>query len=292
MSITETRMTKAELRAAARAESARIQAEQAAREARQKRLLWGGLGALLAVLIGVVLAVTQPWRGDANAVPNFDVVPMDQVVNTPANTTPEGGFALTAAGGTTAYINPDIPTLDIYFDYMCPFCRAFEDVNLENLMSMVADNEANVVMHPVSILDRFTPRTRFSTRALAAAGWIANYAPDSFLAFHEAMFQNQPSEAGGDMSSARMAELARAAGVPANVAAGIEDGTATQTFGQWVVSLTARNVNDPALRGPDGGFGTPTIALDGVYWLGPDGRPGDWTNPDNLTALVAAARNS
>lgn len=291
MSITETRMTKAELRAAARAESARIQAEQAAREARQRRLLWGGLGAMLAILVGVVLAVAQPWRADPNVVPDFEAVPMDQVVNTPANTTPEGGFALTAAGGTTAYLNPDIPTLDIYFDYMCPFCRQFEDINLESLMNMVAEGEANVVMHPVSILDRFTPRTRFSTRSLAAAGWIANYAPENFLAFHEAIFQNQPSEAGGDMSNARMAELAREAGVPANVAAGIADGTSTQTFGQWVASLTVRNVTDPALQNNDGGFGTPTIAIDGVFWRQADGRQGDWSNPANLPAAVAAARS-
>lgn len=288
MSITETRMTKAELRAAARAESARIQAEQAAREARQKRLLWGGLAAGLATLVGVVLAVVQPWRPDPNAVPNFPVVSMEEVANTPRNTTPEGGFAITADWGTTAYLNPDLPTLDIYFDYMCPWCRVFEEVNLASIREMTAAGEANIVLHPVSIMDRATPRTRFSTRAVSAAGWVAQYSPENFLQFHDLMFQNQPSEAGGDMTNAQIAGLALAAGVPADVAAGIEDGTATQTFGQWAVSLTHRAVNNPALLNPQGTFGTPTLTLNGV--IQPNSEL-DWIDPTALPAAIAAARN-
>jgi protein-disulfide isomerase len=282
VTLTDTKTTKAELRAAARAESARIQAAQQAQEARNQRLIWGGLGGLLAALIAVFLLVAQPWN-NRNAVPNFTPVPMEQVANTPANTTPEGGFLVTAGGGTASTVDPNLPTIDVYFDYMCPACLLFETVNLENMREFADSGEANVVLHPVAILNRFTPRTQFSTRAVSAAGWVASQSPANFLRFHELMFNNQPNEAaGGDMSNARMAELAIEAGVPAGVAAGIEDGTAMNTYGEWAVSLTQRAVSDPALVGPSG-FGTPTVMLDGARW------DGDWSDPGALPAAIATA---
>jgi len=278
---TETKMSKADVRAAARAEAARIQAEAIARETRNRRLIWGGLGLLLAALIGIFLLIARPWH-NPNEVPDFEPVAMDQLTNIPANTTPEGGFLITPEGGTSSALNPDLPTLDVYFDYMCPACLVFETVNLDNMLNLSANQEANVVLHPVAILNRFTPRTQFSTRAVANAGWIASNSPEHFMAFHELMFNNQPSEsAGGDMSNARMAELAREAGVPADVAAGIEDGTATRTYGQWAVSLTQRAVTDPVLS--QQGFGTPTILINGERWTG------DWSDASVIPAAIAEA---
>ena len=279
--------TKAQRREAARLEAQRVAEANAARDARTKRIIWGVLGALMVALVAAVLVVARPWERDA-PVPNFTAVPLDQVTNVPANTTYEGGFALTAAGGSTGVLDPNLPTLDVYFDYRCIWCQHFEDINQAGIEALTAAGEANIVMHPVAIMNQTNPRAQFSTRAVAAAGWIAQYAPEHFWQFHLSLFANQPNEANPDLTNRQIANIAEAVGVPASVAAGIADGTATNTFGEWAVSLTAHAVADPALQNPDGGFGTPTILLDGVRF------DGDWTDPQvipDAIALAAAARD-
>ena len=281
-------MTKAQRREAARLEAQRVAAENAARDARSKRIIWSILGALVLGLVAAVLVVARPWEtATHDAAPNFDPVPLTEIQNVPANTMQDGGFILTPTGGTTSAYNPDLPTLGIYFDYHCIWCYQFEMINLQNIRDIAASGEVNVVLHPVSILDRATPRTHFSTRSLAAAGWIAQYSPEHFLDFHALMFENQPNEQGGDMSNAQIAAFAEQAGVPANVAAGIADGTAAQTYGQWVASLSAATLQMPNLRNPaTGSFGTPTITLNDEIM---DNTRLDWSNPAALPALIAEA---
>jgi len=277
-------LSKAQRREAARLEAQRVAAESAARDARSKRIIWTVLGGLLVALVAAVMIVARPWdRPELDAAPDFPAVPLSQVANVPANTMPDGGFIITPAGGTTSELNPDLPTVGIYFDYHCPACQQFEQINLQNIRELAANGEANVVLHPVAILNRFTPRTFFSARAVSAAGWIAQYSPEHLLDFHDLMFQFQPREGGGDMTNARIAELAQQAGVPADVAAGIADGTAAQTYGEWVSSLTEASTTDTRLHNAQGFFGTPTITINDERWSG------DWTNPAVLPAAVAEA---
>ena len=284
MSLNQPNLTKAQRREAARLEAQRIAEVNAARDARSKRIIWSILGALLAGLVAAVLAVAQPWHRPEGP-PDFAAVPMSQVANVPANTMPDGGFILTANGGTTGIIDPNLPTLEIFFDYHCIFCYRFEQINLDNMRTLAANHEANVVLHPVAILNRMTPRTHFSTRSVAAAGWIAQYAPEHFLDFHEVMFNNQPQEGGGDLTNEQIGALAEQAGVPATVAAGIADGTAAQTFGQWAVSLTQDAIVRPEALNERGEFGTPALALNGARWAG------DWTDPTAIPTAIAALHN-
>jgi len=284
MSATQTNLTKAQRREAARLEAQRQAELSAAQDARSKRIIWSILGALVAVLVAAVLLVARPWdRPVLDVAPDFPAVPLSQVENVPANTLENGGFIITPTGGTTSVLNPDLPTLDIYFDYHCGWCYQFERINLENIRELAANEEANIVLHPVAILDRATPRTHYSTRSVAAAGWIAQYAPEHFLDFHAIIFDNQPNEAGGDMTNAQIAALAEQIGVSPEVAAGIADGTAAQTFGQWVSSLTAATLMRPEVMNTSGGFGTPTVVLNNEFW------GGDWSDPTAIPDAIRAA---
>jgi protein-disulfide isomerase len=284
-------LTKAQRREAARLEAQRIAAANAASEARSKRIIWSILGVLTLVLVAAVLFVAQPWQTNPeNEILHVEAVPLSELVNVPANTMQDGGFIITPTGGTTSELNPELPTLGIYFDYHCGWCYQFELINLDNIRTLAANQEANVVLHPVAILDRATPRTHFSTRSVAAAGWIAQYSPEHFLDFHTVMFANQPQETGGDMTNARIAELAESVGVSPEVAAGIADGTAAQTFGQWAASLTQATLSNPVVQGPTGGFGTPTITLNDQR-IGQD-TGFDWSAPTEIPRVVSEAAHS
>ncbi len=67
--------------------------------------------------------------------------------------------------------------------------------------------------------------------------------------FNTAMFQNQPQEGSETLTDAQIADIAEQAGVPADVAAGIEDGTAVETFGDWVATASSLVNQDTSLHG-------------------------------------------
>src|SRR5918998_4218488 len=141
---------------------------------------------------------------------------------------------------------------------MCPICGQFEAANAASLEQMTTDGTATVVYHPVSILDDQSQGSEYSTRAASAVAWVADQAPEAFTAFSTALFTNQPEEGTEGLTDQQLASYAEEAGVPADVAAKIEDGTARQTFGQYVFSATNAAIEDAS-----GNFGTPRVLVDG-----------------------------
>ena len=151
--------------------------------------------------------------------------------------------------------------VDIYVDLLCPVCERFETINEATFASLRADGTIAVYYHPVSILDRYSSGTRYSTRAAAALTTVAEYDPAHFEAFFAALFDNQPKENSKGLSDATIAEIARGVGVPESVTAGFADGN----FEQWVTDATEAAI-------ADGLLGTPwlraeqTADIDGSIW--------------------------
>lgn len=288
MATTTPRLTKAERRAAEREQAIQLQAEAAAKELRTKRILWSIIGVSVAALFGLGFWLfSHGGNSAADEAVSFDPVPVSQVANIPAHTNPDGGIVISQGLEATNTLNPALPTLAVYLDYMCPACNAFENMNFEDLKQLAESGTANVVMHPVAILDRLSLGTAFSTRAAAAAAWVADHSPASFLRFHELMFERQPGENTGGLTNAQIADIAREAGAPEDVAEGIADGTAANTFGQWATSVTHEAGGNEALRNPQsGGFGTPTVTINDQVWTG------NWMVPGTLHEAVTTANAS
>lgn len=174
--------------------------------------------------------------------------------STPSIATENGGFGVGASGvvgGTD--LNESHVRLDIYFDYMCPVCGQFEQYRGPEIDALRTAGTADVYYHPISILDRASQGTAYSTRAASAGALIAQEAPDKFLAFTTAMFANQPAENTTGLTEAEIQAIATAAGVPADVVAKIPD----LAYTSWV-----RTQSEQASI--DGVNGTPTVALNGV----------------------------
>jgi protein-disulfide isomerase len=265
---------KAERREAARAQALALQQQQAKKERRSRFIVFGALGVAILALIAVaaVILVNEAGKKDV------DDIPLSEVATVPSTALETGGIPVGAdlvAGGE----NEGAPVVDIYVDYMCPVCGQFEDVNAADVEAMASGGDATVVIQPVSILDRTSQGTDYSTRAASAAYLVADRAPRAFFAFHNALFENQPEEGTEGLDDATLASLAEGAGAPADVAAAIEDGTARSTFGQYAYSLTQDATANPDLANANGGFGTPTIMVDGTRFEG-------WNQPGALLATV------
>ncbi|PVE94837.1 thioredoxin domain-containing protein [Microbacterium sp. TPD7012] len=138
--------------------------------------------------------------------------------------------------------------VDTFVDFMCPICGTFEDQYGEKLQAAAADGTITLNIHPVSILDRFSQNTQFSTRAAGAMYCVAEKAPEAALDYFNLLFANQPEENTAGLSDEELAAFAEQAGAGA-AADCIADGT----YMDFVLDQTkAQEI-----------AGTPTIEVNG-----------------------------
>ena len=277
------RQTKNERRDAAREQARALREQQLKRDRRNRVLGISMLSVAVLALVGVgAWLFLQNGSSSDEALPDYPDTPLSEVSDVPSTALPEGGIPVSATGvGGT--VDDSTTRVDVYLDYMCPACGAFEEANGDNLISLAADGSATVVYHPIAILNRFSNGTGYSTRAASAAALVADEAPDQFAAFSEQLFAEQPDEGTNGLTNAEVADIARAAGVPDAVADTIADGTAVDRFGQWVTSATNEVTANPDLvNEQSGSFGTPTITIDGVIWTE------NWTDPNALLQAVGS----
>ncbi|MDR0944600.1 MAG: thioredoxin domain-containing protein [Bifidobacteriaceae bacterium] len=178
----------------------------------------------------------------AQATPTADLAAETQVTGVIVG---GGGQALKALPNASAI------RLDVFVDYMCPYCGQFETTYGEKLLGYVKSGKLNLVVHNLSILDRLSSGTQYSTRAAAAALTVAQEDPAHYYAFHMALFDNQPEENSTGMTDEQIGTLAKGAGVSSTVVKEISAGNLTQA--QSAVEQLTTGAEDAGLTG------TPTI---------------------------------
>ena len=159
--------------------------------------------------------------------------------------------------------NPsDVVDIQIYYDYLCPNCGLFEERNGAQLRAWIEMGAATVEFHPIAVFSSKAADTKYSARAANAAACVAEFSPDEFFAFHEALFANQPDENTSGLTDAELIDTAQDAGVTelSDVSECIETGR----FRAWVSAATSRAVQGP-IPGTDvvGVASTPTIIVNG-----------------------------
>lgn len=232
----------------------KAQAEAAARKAKQRRIaqVLGGV-VILGLVAAIVVAVINVTGGDRDVPgPTGEVVP-------PRNVTDTGAVVVGAA---------DAPvTVEVYYDYICPACGAFEAANGDELDRLLSEGVARVELRPISFLDDASEGTRYSTRAANAFATVVDGAPDLAWTFHRALYEEQPEEGTEGLSDDEIAAIATDSGVPADVVDRFTDGT----FEQWVAAVTEEAFDS-------GVQGTPTIKIDGEVFEGDPYTVGDLTD--------------
>ena len=251
--------------ASKRASAQRRIAEKRAAEAvarahaqrRRRAIVGGAVAAVLVVIAVVVVIVVQTQRTTTSA-------------TAPAPGHAVSGGAAFQVGRASAPV-----TVDLYEDFQCPTCKAFEQLTGPTVAQLVADGSIKVNYRPIAILDRFSS-TDYSTRALNAAGVVADAAgADAFLVFHGLLFANQPAENSAGLSDDRLIAYAKQAGASGStVVSHIRD----RYYGDWT-----KKVTDEASK--TGLQGTPTIRINGKD------LPLQQATPDGFTAAVKAAAN-
>lgn len=270
-------LSKAERRDAARAQALKLQQEQLRREKRTRGIIIGSLVAGL-VIVGVIV-----WAILRSAGPDLEgIAEIPDGVEAPAVADTAGGISFGESGEAGSTSGDDAVTVSVYLDYMCPNCGQFEALNGPELDELREAGDITLVIHPVSILDGVSQGTEYSTRAAAAFAYVAENSPEHALAFNNALFANQPAEGTGGLTDEQIETIAVDAGVPADVAAKI----AEQPYKKYVAALTQVAYGDPSVINADGGFGTPTVVIDGERFNG------NWSEPGAISSAIAAAQGN
>jgi protein-disulfide isomerase len=156
--------------------------------------------------------------------------------------------------------------LSVYEDFLCPYCRAFEEQFGPTIARLIDSGAVAVDYSPVAILDR-PENQNYSSRAGAAAYCVADASTDIFQRFHTALFAQQPSETGTSFpTDTELIETAREAGSSGSVFDCIKDGRHVAMVQGMAES--------------SGIHSTPTLRINGE-----DYEP---STPDELVATVKA----
>ena len=74
-----------------------------------------------------------------------------------------------ATPGSDGVVVGDGPiSVDVYIDFLCPFCRRFELSTGPALAIMVTEHRISLIYHPMNFLDQAST-TRYSTRSAASS---------------------------------------------------------------------------------------------------------------------------
>ncbi|MCH1884367.1 thioredoxin domain-containing protein [Agrococcus sp. ARC_14] len=274
------KLTKNERRTQAREQARKMQEERRRRERLKKGLTIGGIiVAAVAIVAIVAIVIVNSIRpagpGPENMASNGIVIGQDFVAERTAATPAEGE-------PTPTERREDVVQIEIYQDYMCPVCGTFDEANRATLEQLLASGAATVEVHPISILDRASLGTKYSTRSASAAACVAEQAPDQFWAFNSAMYDSQPAENTSGLSNDEIVEVAEGAGI--DTSTGIADCITEGRFMSWVEDATVRAGSEP-LPGTENVVAdrTPTVIVNGQQY------PGSPADAAGFQAFVTAA---
>jgi protein-disulfide isomerase len=183
-----------------RAARERLAAERAAQAAKQRRkdmMVRGGLAALVVlVVVGVGLAVIVTHK-----------TKVDTTAARPVGVTSTDGYP---TGSATK------PVVDLYEDFQCPICQAYESNIGTDIEALATSGKARVVYHSLTFLDsgnvgKAADVLKSSTRAANAAACAQDQG--KFVAYHDIVYQNQPTTEGTGFTDTALIAFGKTAGI-------------------------------------------------------------------------------
>ncbi|MEO3884842.1 thioredoxin domain-containing protein [Nonomuraea sp. B5E05] len=156
------------------------------------------------------------------------------------------GAAVMAKQGVNA------PVVDIYEDFQCPACKELERVSGQTFKNLAAEGLAKVVYHPITIFSQ-EPTKSNSVRAGSASRCVAD--GKQWMAFHDLLFENQPSETEPGFTPEQLVQWGKDAGV---TSPGFEQCVTSGKHAQAQLSYSKKVSDEQKLDH------TPTVKLNGT----------------------------
>ncbi len=216
-------------------QAAQLRREAAIAEQGRRNAIFTAVGLVAVLAVVAVGAGIQSTRDTTG-----------QVATNPAGVTDDYVLAL---GPADAKVK-----VDVYEDFMCPFCGQFESLSRSKVAGYLDSGDVQLRYHVIAFLDRASSN-RYSTRAMNALGVVLDTTgAEAAKKFHDLLFENQPEEGSAGISDADLVKYAVQAGATESEVAGP---IRKLRFEQWV-----KNGTDAASSA--GINSTPTVMVDGT----------------------------
>lgn len=246
------------------------QQQAAARDQRMKIIFRSLIGVAVLAVVAVIAAIALNQDGGVEA--------------TPTTVTDDGGIVLEPAGSDAGGSDDAAATADgaatnvsVYLDFQCPHCLSFEQTNMPDLTDRLQDGTISLTLHPVALMDNSSQGTDFSSRAANAAVCVAEHQPGALLDVVPALFDLQGAATQGTVNDDVLTSAVSDAGADSSE---VRSCMIDREYDGWVRSATDAALNNPSLAGANGGFGTPTVLVDGEVFTG------NYEDPTKLPAFI------
>ncbi|HEY3505645.1 MAG TPA: thioredoxin domain-containing protein [Actinocatenispora sp.] len=168
-------------------------------------------------------------------------------------------YPVTISGSTIVAGKDSAKTkIDIYEDFMCPYCGQLEQKNGAEMQKDLNNGSLQITYRIVDTLNQNSTPPGYSQRAANIA--FGTVKDGKFAQFHWALFHNQPSEGGPGYSDDQMIDLAKRLGVNGDHITKVsKDGTYKKNADTQAKKLA----DDKTLHQADGSYGTPTVVHGG-----------------------------
>lgn len=234
--LTREKQTRSEQREEARAKAKALREQHKKGEQRKRLALQFGVGgAVIAVVALVAFALVSGANKETVVPANFSYNDGIKIGTNLEAFTPDYTPAPGEAGA-------NVPNIQVYLDYQCPFCRDFELPNQSQIESWVTKGIATIEVHPISFLDGRGSPNEYSSRAANAAVCVAENSPNSFFKFNSLLFANQPEEGTNGPSNSELFDRAKEAGISneAEIKSCIDE----KRYGTWISNITTKALNE------------------------------------------------
>ncbi|MBC3194251.1 thioredoxin domain-containing protein [Pseudonocardia sp. C8] len=155
--------------------------------------------------------------------------------------------------------------IDIYLDFQCPACKQFEEISGTALDELRDTGQAQIIYHPIAILDRVSP-DQYSSRSAAASGCAAD--AGVFRQFEKLLYANQPTEGDPGLTTEQLTQFAQQAGAGPDIGQCISD----ERYEPWAQGITQQAFQAQVQS-------TPTVLV--------NGQKVDNPTPDGLRQALA-----
>ncbi|MEV7009627.1 thioredoxin domain-containing protein [Streptosporangium sp. NPDC051022] len=240
--------------------------QQAARE-RQRKLLLGVVGGITVAAVGVVAVVVLGNNASKSGQKGIAYTgPLATTVRQ------EDGSILMAKEGVTG------PTLEIFEDFQCPYCKKLEEAAGDAIYKAAADGKARVIFRPFQLFkapNQAEPVPSVSRRGANAA--LCTPA-DKWPSYAKTLFAYQPEEGKNGFENKDLLNWAR------------DLGFYSAEFDKCVVGLekVADIAKADAYAAAQKVEGTPTLKLNGQD-MSMDQVNQIFSDPSSLERILAAA---
>lgn len=248
-----------------RAKAARaVAAAQQARSRRNSIIVT--FVACLAILVVIVAAVS------------YAMVRSNQQKTDSINATSvTANFPVTIDNGTVLAGKASAPTtIDIYEDFLCPYCEQLETTYGKDMLNDLNNGSLRIRYRIVNLLNDSSSPSGYSTRAANAA--FATVAAGKFISYHWSLYRDQPEEQSPGYSNDQLLSLGKRLGITGSAYETFKSHVESNTYGHYATTQLNKLEHDSSLHDSDGSYGTPTVVH--------DGQKVDTSKSDWLTSLV------